>query len=210
MTSNGDVHLDELEVDALTELVNIGVSRAAVSLRELVGEQVLLSVPSFAILSRAQAADLVSRGSSSLLVAVRQGFHGGFSGRALLIFPETNSLELVRVVAGRHLSLEDIVDLEQEALAEIGNIILNSCMASIANLLQRNLTMSLPEIVRGTGLELFGLLPAGADDIVLFIRINFSLKGHEISGYLAMVMDLLSLASLKALIAEFIRRETRE
>jgi chemotaxis protein CheC len=208
MTSANDMNLDDLEVDALTELVNIGVSRAAVSLRELVGEQVFLSVPSLAILSRAQAAELVSQGSSSLLVAVRQGFHGGFSGRALLIFPETNSLELVRVVAGRHLSLDDIVELEQEALAEIGNVILNSCMASIANLLQRNLTMSLPEIVRGTGLELFGLLPSESEDIVLFIRINFSLKGHEISGYLAMVMDLLSLASLKSLVAEFIRRET--
>jgi chemotaxis protein CheC len=192
MTSAGDVHLDALEVDALTELVNIGVSRAAVSLRELVGEQVLLSVPSLAILSRAEAADLVSQGKSSLLIAVRQGFQGEFSGRALLIFPETNSLELVRAVAGRHLSLEDIVELEQEALAEIGNIILNGCMASIANLLQRSLTMSLPEIVRGTGPELFGLLPSGAEDIVLFIRINFSLQGREISGYLAMVMDLLS------------------
>ena len=46
MKRPGDLGLDDLEVDALTELVNIGVSRAAVSLRELVGEQVLLSVPS--------------------------------------------------------------------------------------------------------------------------------------------------------------------
>ena len=34
-------------------------------------------------------------------------------------------------------------------LAEIGNIILNGCPATIANLLQRNLKMSLPEILRG-------------------------------------------------------------
>ena len=37
--------LTELELDALTEMVNIGVNRAAASLREMVGEQVLLSVP---------------------------------------------------------------------------------------------------------------------------------------------------------------------
>jgi len=51
-------------------------------------------------------------------VAIRQDFTGAFSGRALLIFPEASSLELVRVVVGRQLSLEDIVNLEDEALAE--------------------------------------------------------------------------------------------
>jgi hypothetical protein len=65
-------------------------------------------------------------------VAVRQDFSGVFSGRALLIFPEASSLELVRVVVGRQLALEDIVDLEDEALAETGNIILNSWVATIA------------------------------------------------------------------------------
>ena len=46
--------LSELERDALTELVNIGVSRAAASLRSMVGRQVLLSVPSIEI-DRAEA-----------------------------------------------------------------------------------------------------------------------------------------------------------
>ena len=44
------------------------------------------------------------------------------------------------------------------------------------------------------------------DDVVLFVHINFSIKGHEVSGYVAMVMDFPSLTPLKELIAEFIRR----
>ena len=77
---------------------------------------------------------LPTRGKSKnpKLVAIRQDFSGAFSGRALLIFPEASSLELVRVVVGRQLSLEDIVNLEDEALAETGNIILNSWVATIA------------------------------------------------------------------------------
>jgi chemotaxis protein CheC len=43
--------LNELQLDALTELVNIGVSRAATSLREMIGSQVHLSVPSPSIRS---------------------------------------------------------------------------------------------------------------------------------------------------------------
>lgn len=199
--------LSELETDALTELVNIGVSRAAASLRDMVGEQVFLSVPSVAILSRVRAADLISLHDASFLIGVRQAFHGEFSGRALLIFPESNSLELVRAVVGDHLSFEDILELEQEALAEIGNIILNGCIATIANLLQRSLMMSLPEIIRGASADFFELSTSLADDVVLFIHINFSLKGREVSGYVAMVMDFSSLASLKGIVAEFIRRE---
>ena len=208
MSDPGSFILDELELDALTELVNIGVSRAAASLGAMVSEQVLLSVPSVMVVSRSRAAELIGQPSNELLVAIRQAFHGDVSGRALLIFPERNSLELVRAVAGAHLSLEDILELEHEALAEIGNIILNACMATIANLLHRSLTMSLPEIVRGTGSGLFDLAVSMIDDVVLFVHINFSLKGRQIVGYVAMVMDFASLASLKELIAEFIRRMT--
>ena len=37
--------LSELELDALTELVNLGVSRAAASLALMVHDEVVLSVP---------------------------------------------------------------------------------------------------------------------------------------------------------------------
>src|SRR6185369_4381833 len=94
---------------------------------------------------------------SSRLVAVHQIFEGDITGRALLIFPETKSLELVRAVTGGELPLEDIIELEQEALAETGNIILNGCLATLANQLNRSLTISLPEILRGEGHEFFEL-----------------------------------------------------
>lgn len=204
--STGDFGLSELELDALTEVVNVGVSRAATSLRDMVGEQVFLSVPSVAITSPLRAAELLGKRESSVLVAVRQGFEGEFSGSALLIFPEKNSLELVRVVAGGDLSLEDILELEQEALAEIGNVILNGCMATIANLLNRRLVISLPEILTGSAVDLFHKRPSLLQEVVLFIHIDFSVNGQELSGYLAMVMDVPSLEALKLLVDEFIRR----
>ena len=58
-----------------------------------------------------------------------------------------------------NLPLEDILELEHEALAETGNIILNGCLATIANLLQRTLKISLPEILRGDSAALFNLPP---------------------------------------------------
>jgi chemotaxis protein CheC len=199
--------LNELELDALTELVNIGVSRAAFSLREMVGEQVHLSVPSVDLVSRARAIEIL--GDADQLVAVHQVFEGDITGRALLIFPETKSLELVRAVVGGELSLEDIIELEQEALAETGNILLNGCLATMANMLRRSLRMSLPEILRGKGPEFFSLAPPPeASDVVMFLYINFTVGQRDISGYIAMLMDMPSLAALNGLLREFIERET--
>ena len=205
------VALDELELDALSELVNIGVSRAAASLANMVGQEILLSVPSVAVVTRAEAARIITERGDDKLVAIHQAFDGDIAGRALLIFPETNSLELVRAVTGGELPLEDIIELEQEALAETGNIILNGCLATIANMLRRSLKMSLPEILRGGGPELFDLAGASDDEnVALFLYIDFSVKQRDIRGYIAMLMDMPALASLRVLIAEFIGRATDE
>lgn len=199
--------LDDLQLDALTELVNLGVSRAAKSLREMIGQQVLLSVPSISVVNRSQAVSLLMAREEAKLVAVHQVFEGDITGRVLLIFPETKSLELVRAVAGGELALEDIIELEHEALAETGNIILNGCLATIANMLERSLKMSLPEILRGDGPEFFDLAPPpAAGDVVMFLYIDFAVHERDINGYIVMLMDMPSLTALKALLDEFIER----
>ena len=201
----GSIALSDLERDALTELANIGVSRAAANLRKMAGEQVLLSVPSVEVVSRTAAATLIGERESDKLVAVRQDFSGAFSGRALLIFPQANSLDLLRAVLGADIEASELATLEDEALAETGNIILNGCLATIANMLQQSLSMSLPEVVRGDGMHLFeAVLPPGIDGLVLFLYINFSVRDRDIRGYIAMLMDLPSLESLRLLINEFI------
>jgi len=205
--SGTTVMLSELEHDALTELVNIGVSRAALSLRNMVGEQVTLVVPSVEVVSRKAAATLIRERESGELIAVRQDFEGAFSGRALLIFPESNSLPLVHAVTGDELGPDEVVAMENEALSETGNVVLNGCLATMANMLKRPLSMSLPQVLRGDG-DLFFELSERADDqgVVLFLYINFSISGRDIRGYIAMLMDLPSLEALKLLIGEFIER----
>ncbi len=208
----GGISLDDFERDALTELVNIGVSRAAASLRKMVGQQVLLSVPAVEIVTNRAAAALIGQRESEDLVAIRQDFEGAFSGRALLIFPETKSMELVRAVAGDEVPAEDLPELEPEALAETGNVILNNCLGTMANMLQQSLRMSLPVVVRGSGETLFKDAETlqGDPGLVLFLYINFSVRDRDIRGYIAMLMDLPSLATLKLLIAEFISRVTAD
>lgn len=199
------ITLTELERDALAELANIGVSRAAASLRKMVGQQVMLSVPSVEVVTQKTAGALVAEREGDNLVAVQQEFEGAFSGRALLIFPQAKSLELIRAIVGSEVPPEDAKDIEEEALAETGNVILNGCLATMANILHQSLTVSLPQVRRGSGARLFKLTETSTDSgLVLFLYINFSILDLDIRGYIAMLMDLPSLENLKVLLGEFI------
>ena len=203
--------LTDIEQDAIAEIANMGVSRAASSLRQMLGEQLLLSVPAVHIVARQVAAELVEQGNSPKLVAVQQSFDGPFSGKALLIFPETQSLELVRSIVGEEHSLDDVIDLEHEALAETGNIILNACLATIANVIRRPMQMSLPSVLRGDGDTLFGTRSATAENnLVLFLYIDFSTRKRNIKGFIALLMDLPSITTLKAIVHDYIETLTNE
>jgi chemotaxis protein CheC len=199
--------ISEIERDAITELANIAVGRAAASLRQLVGHEVLLSVPSIDILSREAAAQHIWKAGGRNVVAVSQDFSGPFHGRALLIFPESNSLELVRTIIGRDLPLSDIVDLEDEALAETGNIILNGCISALANMLKRAITMSFPSVMHANSQEMFGR-SAGEQDLVLVLHITFDVSHKEIKGYLALLMDLHSMDMFTRLVSEWMDKAT--
>jgi chemotaxis protein CheC len=205
MSDRSATSLDELEFDALTELVNLGVSRAALSLRELVGEEVLLTVPALSTVTPEQAGEMIGGARVGDLVAIEQMFAGDVSGRALLIFPEANSLEIVRAVTGDSIPADQIPDLAPEALCETGNIVLQACLGTMANMLQRTLNIEIPHLIRGRAQDLF---PRNTKGAVLFVYINFQVRGRRIRGYIALLMDLPSMKVLKDLVREFIERET--
>lgn len=208
MSETNSIVLSEFELDALTELVNLGVSNAALSLREMVREEVLLSVPSVAMITREEAIEKLVERELRRLVAVHQDFEGDIKGRAFLIFPEAKSFELVRAIVGGTLPLEDIVELEHEALAETGNILLNGCLGTIANHFGRNLKISLPEVIHCVGNELFDTRSSSTTERVLFIYINFAVQLRDLQGYIAMLLDMPSFVTLKQLLAVFIEQTT--
>jgi chemotaxis protein CheC len=195
--------LSELERDAIAELANVAMGRAAASLRKMVGSEIILSVPKVEILDVQAAAESLATPKSAHFVAVRQDVSGAISGRALLIFPETNSLELVREVLGRQLPAQYIIDIEEDALAETGNIIINSW---VANQLGQNLDVSLPVVIRRGRPQLFEST-SPSETMVLFLHIKFEISMRDIQGYIAVVMDVPSINTLRLLVNEFVNQQ---
>ena len=207
------VELTELEHDALVEIFNIGVGQAAAAMSGIVGEEVTMSVPSITFLSRSEAAQLLedahrnnTGGDSERICGVSQHYDGAFSTEALLMFPEDKSLEIVRLMVGEAVPLAELSEMEQEAMSEIGNIILNSCVGTLANIFQQQLHGSLPVYHVGSSDEILDATGTRADTVVMMLHIDFILEKHQIHGYVAFILDVTALSDLKEQIDGYLRR----
>lgn len=190
---NEPIQLTELQSDAISELLNIGMGQAAHSLSEMVNEEVKLSIPSLELLTRQTAAAKLMHNSPQYIAVVRQNFKGPFWGEALLLFPEDKSFELVRHLIKEEVPLEMLIELEQDALTEIGNIILNACLSSLANILATDLVSDLPIFMTGTATEVLNADISSSDEVVMFLRMEFSLQSKNIGGYVAFVLEISSI-----------------
>jgi chemotaxis protein CheC len=195
--------LTELELDALTEIFNHGVGVAANSLSELAGEEVTLSVPRVEEASKRDITDRMSASGTNRVCAVRQGFSGVITTEALLMFPMEQSFQLVQMMVGETVPLEQFSEMEQESLAEIGNILLNSVLSSVSDMLSIEFEGSLPQVELGQSVNV--LCPNGdLDSLILSLQINFEIATRQIQGYLVFLLDLASSEMLEKKLAAFI------
>ncbi|OIQ98321.1 CheY-P phosphatase CheC [mine drainage metagenome] len=203
------IALDDMERDVITELFNIGVGRAAAAFSTLTRETVTLSVPRIDIMESASAIQVMMADSVEPVVGIRQDFAGPLTGVAALIFPERKSLEIVQAAINDGFPLDDISELERETLLEIGNIILNSCLASISDILGTPSSASLPHLVYSDTENVvrdFSAATHPEDEIVLFLHIDFSISRLEASGYLLFVLGMEGAEKFIAAVRDFVQR----
>lgn len=197
--------LSELQVDALTEIFNIGAGRAAASLSEIVGDAVKLSVPRIRLYQSSEINAGILSLNSPRLGAVRQRFSGPFDADAMLLFTEDRALEIVHDMMGSQVGVEDIAEFEQEAMSELGNIILNASLSAMADMLELTLDSSLPAYSVGPTDTVLQQIIADADQaLMLVLHIDLAIENRHSQGYLVFLLSSTSLQKLLAHIDRFI------
>ena len=196
--------LSEIEHDALTEITNLAIGRSAGVLNEMIGQEVTLSVPQVIILEQSKLAGHIGGIQGKDLTLVQQGFDGPLSGLASIAFPEQKSLELVRLLLGEEMSLEEIVELEQEALQEMGNVILNSFLGTFGNEFNVNISSEIPKFYKNV--EVDGLIgDLNEQDVsVVFIHVDFCVKEENIDGYLVLAVTIPTMEKLVELVKNYV------
>ena len=179
--------------DMLTEAINIGVGRAACSLSELVGERVDLSIPNVKICVAAKLTEVVSVPQETL-VTVRQDFTGDVCGRASLVFPQASGHTLARLL-GAAGDEGDLTDFDVSGiLTEVGNIVLNAVMGSIANLAGMRFVYSVPKFLPNDSLARIAAPatspPNEEPDAVVVAAAHFQVAERGVDGTLVLVFGL--------------------
>ncbi|PHV12297.1 hypothetical protein [Chitinimonas sp. BJB300] len=202
-----NVYLTPLQHDALCEIFNISVGRAAAAMGGLVGENVSLSVPAMRFCSIDALKDRMNMVEWQQVSAVSQSFKGSFEGDALLMFPNDDGMEIVRLMLSHVKQAVDINELRGDALIEIGNLLFNACLSSLADIFDEEFIFDIPRLRSCSGSEVLAQESHSPRNPVLFLNIQFTLGKRHIEGFLAFLITLSSLDTLRHGADRFIRRE---
>jgi len=186
----GRVSLSAEQQDVLNELINIGFGRAASSLSMLVNQRILLNVPQLQLCALEQIPHSLQALSHGDLAIIHQMFHGKLTGHAMLLLDITSASTLVDLMNGGTGQSQPLLPIDQEALAELGNIVVNAFLGAFGNLLKMHLSFTIPSIrIETLGQMLQSLLVKDEDHpSAMIFKIRFQLSRQDVSGYLVIIM----------------------
>lgn len=182
--------LTDWQVEILKETFNVGVGKAASALSELTDDllQVDLTVPVVRLLDPKQLLDAVNEVSGSNICAVSQHYSGPFEGVAVMLYSEEASLQLVSIMLGTDFPVEQMTEIETDALCEVGNIILNSCLGAIGSLLNKEIETGLPVISRGKPQEVLAANIQLSSQVV-YLKMGFAIASMNLSGHISFLLE---------------------
>ncbi|MHB1036135.1 MAG: hypothetical protein ACYC35_15725 [Pirellulales bacterium] len=132
--------------DALSELLNMALARAAAPLSELAGQRVLLEVPRFDLFTITRLRSLLKELLPGEAARVHQSFDGPISGDAMLLLSYPNAVHLAGMLSGNHQSKDCLDTSSMDVLLEVGNILFNACLALFGEVAQVRFTFAVPRI----------------------------------------------------------------
>lgn len=205
------IKLSDMEIDALTEMVNIGVGRAANSLSDIIGEHVLLKVPHVRIFPLDNLSDALSVFEKDKHASVLQAFHGDFTGTSALVFPPESAVRLVSALTGGEIDSPTLDAVRSGTLVEIGNIVINALLGTMGNMLGSSFVFSLPEYreIRNIMDFISGDSPRKEKGLILLAEANFNISTLEINGFIFIVFKLESIKHLIRMIGSSIENEMK-
>jgi chemotaxis protein CheC len=196
------VHLSDDQQDAIREIIGIGIGRAAATLSELMGTRIEMAVPRVTLRMWDDANETQVTPADEKDVVVIQDFRGEISGRSALSLPHASGLRLAQLL-GDVAEPVDELDLEMSGiLTEVGNIMLNSVLGSLANIIGTHLVYSVPHCYSGRPVRSLLSRPTRDPGALLTADAEFCVRSDSIHGSLLVVMDTRGLETILGAIGE--------
>ncbi|MDF1654273.1 MAG: hypothetical protein P1U34_04090 [Coxiellaceae bacterium] len=189
--------------DSLTEVCNVGTSRAASQLSILLKDNISVEVPIVTLSTLDHLPELLNKDRDEVLVAVSQNMTGCFKGQALLLFTSSDCKVLVETVLQGFGGMDapDADVYKQESMIEIGNIIVSASISSLADMLKSEVLLTVPVYHEYSLRELLSKNES-KDTPVVAIVTQLDSDNERVSGMLLYLFDSDSIDMLLKLVSE--------
>lgn len=173
------------EVDALTELTNIGMGRAGAKLSEVFQSKVKLTVPKVEVVNQDKIVTLIKTfgDNKEPLNIVQQEFIGEMVGHSSILFGGDTLNTLMEFLGYDELEAQSIA-IRKEILSELTNVINSASLSGLAEELELSMHLSQPAII---GMETYAssidssrLIRGNIDSQVLLIDIKMELEAEGV------------------------------
>jgi chemotaxis protein CheC len=184
------MNLTPMQTDALTEVINIGVGKASGILNDMLNSHIVLSVPTIRVFGFREIENEISNLFEENSALVQMKFKGLFSGTATLVFPADSASKLVDLVVGEFAGTSDMDTIRIGTLTEVGNIVLNGVVGSLANMLKIQVNYSIPAYQDDNLASMISNASLKNKNVILLAHTNFSVESQLIKGNIVLIFEV--------------------
>jgi len=198
--------LSEIYLDALKEIINIGVGEGASVLNQLLNTHIILDVPEVKIIDINELAEYFKSDDNQKYAIISLLYRGSISGKAKLIFPFNSAVKLASVFAEKEeINLnEDLNYIRSGILSEVGNIVINSIIGTLSNVLKLDLVYKIPIYMEGELPLMINTFTENTSKEIILCHTYFKTQKADITGDLVLFFEFGSLDKLISLLNNYI------
>ena len=188
--------LNDMQLDVLREIGNIGSGNATTALSSMIGKMVDIEVPRVQFLNFQDAIDAAG-GAEKNIAGVLVRINGDINGMILFLFEYGFIDYILGNLFGKKIeNIEQLDDIDRSALKEIGNIMASSYVNAIAQLAGMNIFVDIPELavdMLGAIVSVPAVEVGEISDKLLFIDNNMIIDKVNVTSKILLVPSVSSL-----------------
>jgi len=192
-------NINEIHIDVLREIANIGSGNAASSLSRMIGHSVNIQIPDISIKGFNEAIEVLG-GPETLMVGTLLFLSGGINGMIMFLLPVDVVCDLVNMLMFTEIkNHEEIDEMGYSVINECSNIMSASFVTAVADMTDMVIDISPPEAtldMLGSIMSVPSIYFADIGDSLLLMTNELEIEGKKTSANVLLLPDMPSLSKL--------------
>lgn len=190
-------NLSQLQFEKLNAMMQIATERATQSFCAFISD----ATPSEKLIVETLKTDALDLSSlhfeNEIFGVVAQEITGSLNAQVMLIFSRDSVLQIVNTMMGEAFDLESLAEVESDVMGELGNIMMNACVSSIADKLQALIESALPHYRVLNAQEIVSEIQnQPSSDYVLASHFQLNFTQQTVDGKLFLLINQATLDSI--------------